>query len=141
MAACRQSGCAACHILGLPPSAHCGAMEYNHRLHSGQRTGHRWGYCLGKFHHQGFALRGYSLDEMRAKYGPNLRDDKGAFHASFGTDQALQNDQDDRIGVPREEMPGKRALREKFGPRSNRKPSATQASSKTCPRDMGRKYP
>lgn len=134
--ACRAAGCEACHQLGLPKAEHCGRMEYNHRLHAGLTVGHRWGYCLGLYHHQGKSSGGRSLDAMREKYGPNLVDDKGGFHAMFGTDQALQNDQDDRIGVPREEMPSQRERRlaEGFAPR---KPSKCTASSKTVQRRPG----
>lgn len=131
--ACRESGCTACHVLGLPKSEHCGKFEYNHRLHSGLTVGHRWGYSLGLYHHQGKASGGRSLDQMREKYGPNLVDDKGGFHATFGTDQALQNDQDDRIGVPREEMPSQRERRlaEGFKPR---KPSRCARPANALPR-------
>lgn len=133
--AARASGCTACHVLGLPKDQHCGPIEYHHRLHSGLTVGHRWGYALGLWHHQGQVKRGYSHEEMRAKYGTNLADDKGGFHARFGTDQALQNDQDDRVGYPRAEMPSIREQRLNIGAwPSRRKPSKCTASPKNFPR-------
>ena len=135
--ACRDYGCIACHRLCLPKSEHCGRMEFNHRLHSGQTVGHLWGYGLGLYHHQGKASGGRSLEQMRDKYGPNLVDDKGGFHATFGSDQALQNDQHDALGIPRAEMPSQRERRlaEGFAPR---KPSRCARPANMLPRNWNR---
>lgn len=131
--ACVAAGCEACHALGLPRAEHCGAVEYNHRLSGGVTVGHRWGYPLGEYHHQGKIPRGQSIESARAKYGPNRRDEKSSFHARFGSDQTLQNSADDRIGHPREEMPSRRELREQGG-QSKRKASKCGPTSKTFPR-------
>jgi hypothetical protein len=125
---CRKAGCEACHQLGLPLDEHCGAREYNHILVAGEAIGERFGYSLGRWHHQGFVKRGSGLDfnGMVEKYGPNLRDQKRAFHAMFGSDQTLLNGQRDRIGEPREEIPSKRELRERNpGVQLKRKASPT----------------
>lgn len=130
--ACRDSGCRACFVLGLPKSQHCGRIEFNHRLHSGLTVGHLWGYGLGLYHHQGKASGGRTLDQMRDKYGPNLVDDKGGFHAMFGSDQALQNDQHDALGIPRAEMPTQRERRLAAGFKP-RKPSRCARPLKMLP--------
>ena len=124
---CRKAGCEACHQLGLPLDEHCGAREYNHILVAGEAIGERFGYCLGAWHHQGNLKRGVGgFDAMIAKYGPNRRDQKRAFHAMFGSDQTLLNGQRDRIGEPREEIPSKRELRERNpGVQLKRKASPT----------------
>lgn len=131
--ACRASGCSACRVLGLPRDQHCGRVEFHHRLHAGLTVGHGWGYGLAEWHHRGKPKPGRTLDQMREKYGPNLVDDKGGFHATFGSDQALQNDQHDALGIPRAEMPSQRERRlaEGFKPR---KPSRCARPANALPR-------
>ena len=123
--ACVAAGCEACNQLGLPREEHCGRPEYHHLLNAGQRISHRHGVgCFG-WHHQGIVKPGMTLEQMQDKYGPNLRDDARGFHARFGSDQALLNGQDDRIGHPREAIPSKREQRLSGNAPARRKPSAT----------------
>lgn len=132
IAALKRLGCAACNRMGLRVPEHCGPIEYHHRTSAGFTLSQRQGFALGRWHHQGIAKPGRSLDSMREKYGPNLRDDKGGFHATFGTDQQLQNDQDDAAGYPREDMPTRRDLRERGG-QPQRKPSRCARPLKMLP--------
>lgn len=131
--ACRGAGCEACHQLGLPKDQHCGRCEYHHPKEGNHRISERTGYSLGQWHHQGRCKPGVSYDEMLERYDVNLFDHKSAFHARFGTDQALQNSQDDRIGWKREEIPTRRELRLR-GDTNPRHARRTTASSKTFPR-------
>lgn len=131
--ACRDAGCEACHQLGLPKAEHCGRPEYHHFTDAGRQIGHRYGCSLYSWHHQGTVKPGWTIERMLEKYGPNLKDEKGAFFARFGTPQALQNGQDDRIGWPREEIPSRRQLR-MAGEHNPRHARRTTASSKTFPR-------
>lgn len=133
--ACRDAGCEACHQLRLPKDQHCGIrFEYHHPKEGNLRISERTGYALGPWHHQGTIRGGYSLERMLEVFGPNLRDDARGFHAMFGTDQALQNGQDDRIGWPREQIPSRRELRLR-GESNPRKPSKCTPSIKTVPRN------
>jgi hypothetical protein len=133
--ACVAAGCEACHQLGLPKAEHCGAFEFHHLLQAGQRLGHRWGVSLGDYHHRGRIPPGRTLEEMQDKYGPNLADDKRGFHAQFGSDTALLNGQDDRIGHPRENIPSKREQRLSGNAPARRKPSATARPIKAFHRE------
>lgn len=133
--ACVAAGCEACHQLGLPKSEHCGALEFHHFTYAGERISHRNGCCLGKYHHQGHIPAGHTLDEMQRKYGPNLADARSSFHAQFGTDQALQNGQDDRIGHDRAPIPSKREQRLSGEGPARRKPSATARPIKSFHRE------
>lgn len=123
--ACRAAGCEACNLLGIPKAEHCGRLETHHLVEAGLRVGERFTVCLGAFHHRGVAKRGLSLQESRDRYGPNLVDDRAGFKAQFGGNQALLNGQDDRIGYPREPIPGKREQRLSGNAPARRKPSAT----------------
>lgn len=131
---CRNAGCEACHQLGLPKAEHCGPTEYHHFTDSGRQIGHRFGCGLGAYHHQGKVKPGWTIERMQEKYGTNLRDDKRGFHARFGSQQALQNGQDDRIGHERVQIPSRRELRLREDSRAPRKPSRCTASSKTVKR-------
>lgn len=105
MSEIRKLGCIACRIIGA--KRQCGATEIHHLLVNGLRAGHRFTIPLGEFHHQRTPLQGWNLDEMRALYGPSLRDGAAMFREHFASDQALLNMVDDLIAWPHELIPAR----------------------------------
>jgi hypothetical protein len=74
-------GCIACLARGNTHA--CGPVRLHHRttgdLHGQKQLGHDEVVALGDWHHQGVPLPGYSIEAMRAKFGPSLHHHKRAF--------------------------------------------------------------
>ncbi|MFA6125452.1 Ref family recombination enhancement nuclease [Sphingomonas sp.] len=93
---CKQSGCIACRMEGK--GEQCGYPEFNHIVDASKRAGHRFGYCLGAWHHRGVIQDSDIGKDCTAKYGPSLINGSKTFHARYGSDQAMQDYQDDILG-------------------------------------------
>ena len=101
----RAHGCAACHLRGNPTA--CGPVRVHHRttgdLHGNKQLGQDHTVGLGDWHHQGIPLPGYTIEQMRAKFGPSLHHHKRAFlewlQDTLGerSTAALQRWQDEQI--------------------------------------------
>jgi hypothetical protein len=87
----RADGCAMCHLLGFEFNERdrqngispCGRTAVHH-INTGDLAGQKQlgqddTVALGDYHHQGTPKRGFNSASMRAKYGPNLFDNKRAF--------------------------------------------------------------
>jgi hypothetical protein len=77
--------CVACWDTGLC----CGPTELHHLLSGGRRRGHAYTVPLGRYHHQGIPLPGWSLKYMRWHFGPSLRLESKAFREAYGDDDSL----------------------------------------------------
>lgn len=104
----KDGGCVACTIEGRTAAdGWCGTVEFNH-IHRGVRSGHRYGYALGAWHHRGVPREGLNERDMEAMYGPSLARGSRPFRARYGSDQALQDFQDRQLGLPTLTIPTKR---------------------------------
>lgn len=85
-----ETGCVCCRLRGL------GYVEpdANHMLSGGRRKGHDFTYALCKWHHVGWLRDGYTTAMMTAEYGPSLAKGSKPFHAHFGSDEDLFNEQE-----------------------------------------------
>ena len=117
---CKANGCLACRYMG--EWAVTEPIEYHHLLSGGLRLGHRYGIALCAYHHRGRRQFALTAQETREHYGPNLHDEKRAFHLRHGANQEILNKQDDLIGYLRTTIPAKR---------DRRKPSNTARPSKS----------
>lgn len=84
-----QMRCVACWGSSLC----CGKTEAHHLNLDGKagqkRRGHSYTVPLGKWHHQGIPLPGYTTKEMRFHFGPSLKLESKAFRERYGTDDQL----------------------------------------------------
>lgn len=133
MARAKNSGCVACY---LGNKGFCGGVEYNHIVVNGRRAGHRFGYAIGRWHHQAVPLLGYSAAEMRKKFGPALKEGSKPFHERYGSDQFLFDTQHSLLGLPperiaRERGPGIGKPSKKTGSKNGQN---CQRPSKVIPR-------
>lgn len=95
MATISQMKCVACWDHDLC----CGKTEVHHLLCVSKRRGHAFTVPLGRWHHQGLRLPGYSLMQMRMAFGPSLRLESRAFRSYYGTDDELLGKVNRMLGV------------------------------------------
>lgn len=71
----------------------CGKTEVHHLNkfgHAGQkRRGHAFTIPLGRWHHQGIPLPGYTKVTMQLIFGPSLKLQSRAFRERYGSDDEL----------------------------------------------------
>lgn len=103
IAAAKRLGCIACVFDSRSPNAG-GHPTYHHFVY-GKRRGHAWGVCLCAWHHLGECLPGETTSSMTEKYGPSLAKGSATFHLHYGSDQELMDRQQDRLVLPRLELP------------------------------------
>lgn len=81
--------CVACWETGLC----CGKTEVHHQNADGKNGGKRLGHLntipLGRWHHQGIPLPGYTVNQMRLHFGPSMKLHHKAFTAQYGSDAQL----------------------------------------------------
>lgn len=90
----KELGCLACHQLG-----HFRFADYHHIKSGNKRIGHHAGVGLCEWHHRGVPLVNDSAAETEKLFGPSLARNPRAFHAKFGTDSALLEQQDEILGA------------------------------------------
>src|SRR5688572_27253089 len=67
----------------------CGSTEVHHLISGSRRRGHTFTVPLGRWHHQGIPLPGYSVTQMQLVFGPSLKLQSKAFRDRYGTDDEL----------------------------------------------------
>lgn len=93
----QEHGCIACFKFGIPgqpPDMH--HLNFDNKA-GGKRLGVNIVIPLCPWHHRGIRFDGYSNEKMMANYGPSRELHKRAFVMTFGTDDALLTEVDDRI--------------------------------------------
>ena len=71
----------------------CGHTEVHHLNLDGKagqkRRGHDFTIPLGRWHHQGIPLNGFTSEQMRLFFGPSLKLHSREFRAEYGSDDEL----------------------------------------------------
>lgn len=93
----KRAGCIACYLDGRNA---CGAVETHHVKLGNRQVGHRFTIELGAWHHQGIKPSALSAVVVEQLFGPSLARNPRAFHERYGSDQALLDAQDRRLGYP-----------------------------------------
>lgn len=85
-----RAGCVCCIALGYPHDPDGPRVEAHHLLSGGIRIGHAATVGLCQWHHRSrLVVTGWDHAMHRAKLGPSLLDGSVPFHARFGDDASL----------------------------------------------------
>lgn len=98
--AVKRHGCLCCHQRGYSHDPDGAVVEAHHLLSGGIRRGHRHTVGLCSWHHRGaLTVQDWNHALHRSQLGPSLAEGSVPFHAEFGTDEDLMEQQMILIGA------------------------------------------
>lgn len=96
IATLKALGCICCSLNRAAgrPTLPLGSAEAHHLLSGGRRRGHRYTIGLCPWHHRAIPPYAVRTQALIQQFGPSVATGSRAFHAAYGSDDALLEYQD-----------------------------------------------